>query len=215
MTPELAALASPRTPQHIQLIELPASAIHALAAGDLAAANRCAPITLTHFFVDDAVWRRRSRQISAHPASAAWVTRAIWDDNSQVAVGRAGYHGPPDPAGMVEVGYAVDPLFRRRGFANAALEALLARASSESRVRTVRATISPDNLASRLLVQQYGFVEVGEQWDDEDGLETIYEVSSPQVDAEQVRPHGSPALADARPDLGRCPATRRPGSAAT
>jgi len=35
--------------------------------------------------------------------------------------------------------------------------------------------ISPDNLASRALVSQYGFVEVGEQWDDEDGLETIFE----------------------------------------
>jgi RimJ/RimL family protein N-acetyltransferase len=180
MTPEHAAPAVARTAKHVQLIELPASAIHALAAGDLAAANRCAPITLTQFFVDDAVWRRRSRQISEDPASAAWVTRAIWDVDSQLAVGRAGYHGPPDPAGMVEVGYAVDPLFRRRGFARAALEGLLGRASSESRVRTVRATIRPDNCASRLLVQQYGFVEVGEQWDDEDGLETIFEVSSRQ-----------------------------------
>jgi hypothetical protein len=26
------------------------------------------------------------------------------------------------------------------------------------------------------LAAQYGFVEVGDQWDDEDGLETIFEV---------------------------------------
>ena len=73
---------------------------------------------------------------------------------------------------------AVDPLERRRGYARAALEALLARAMREPLVRTVRATIRPDNAASRLLVLQYGFVEVGEQWDDEDGLETIYEVAA-------------------------------------
>ena len=59
-----------------------------------------------------------------------------------------------------------------------ALEALLARAASEPQVRTVRVTISPDNLASYRLASQYGFVEVGEQWDDEDGLEIIYEVAA-------------------------------------
>jgi len=42
----------------------------------------------------------------------------------------------------------------------------------------VRATISPGNLASRSLVEKYGFVENGEQWDDEDGLEIIYEVDA-------------------------------------
>jgi len=33
------------------------------------------------------------------------------------------------------------------------------------------------NTASRLLVEQCGFLEVREQWDDEDGLDLIYEVS--------------------------------------
>ena len=41
----------------------------------------------------------------------------------------------------------------------------------------LRATISPDNAASLGLIAQFRFVEVGEQWDDEDGLETIYEMS--------------------------------------
>jgi len=81
---------------------------------------------------------------------------------------------------MVEVGYAVDPAYRRRGYARAALELLLARAARESDVRTVRATVSPDNHASRALILQYGFAEVGEQWDDEDGLELIYEVDAEQ-----------------------------------
>lgn len=85
-------------------------------------------------------------------------------------------NGAPDSAGLVEVGYAIDPAFRRRGYGRAALEALLARAAEEPSVRTVRASISPANLASRALVEQYGFVAVGEQWDVEDGLETVFEV---------------------------------------
>lgn len=117
----------------------------------------------------------RSRKVEKNPASAAWVTGVIWDEQQQLAVGRAGYHGPPDAAGMVEIGYAVDPAHRRRGYARAALKALLQRATDEPQVRTVRVTISPDNLASYELASQYGFIEVGQQWDDEDGLEIIYE----------------------------------------
>jgi RimJ/RimL family protein N-acetyltransferase len=79
---------------------------------------------------------------------------------------------------MVEIGYAVDPAYRRRGYARAALEALLARAASEPGVQTVRVSIRPDNTPSYALASQYGFTQVGEQWDEEDGLEIIYEVDA-------------------------------------
>ena len=77
----------------------------------------------------------------------------------------------------MEVGYGIDPVCRRRGYARAALEAMLARARAEPAVSTVRATVSPDNAASLALIAQYPFVENGEQWDDEDGLEIIYELT--------------------------------------
>ena len=105
-------------------------------------------------------------------------TRIIVDLERDLVVGRAGYHGPPQQRGMVEVGYAVDPPHRRRGYARAALISLLERAGAEPAVSVVRATISPANQASRGLILQYGFHEVGEQWDDEDGLETIFEVAA-------------------------------------
>jgi len=95
-----------------------------------------------------------------------------------VAVGRAGFHGLPDAAGIVEVGYAINPAHRRRGYARAALESLLERAARDPGVHTVRATIRPDNTASRDLVVQYDFVAVGEQWDDEDGQEIVFEVDA-------------------------------------
>lgn len=123
----------------------------------------------------------RSAQVASEPADAGWVTGVIWDDQERVAVGRAGFHRRPDASGMVEIGYAVDPAYRRRGYARAALEYLLRRASREPEVRTVRVTISPDNIASYRLCSQYGFVEVGEQWDEEDGLEIIYEVPADRL----------------------------------
>ena len=72
----------------------------------------------------------------------------------------------------------MDPAYRRQGYARAALEALLARDADDPGIRTVRASVRPDNVASIRLILQYLFVQVGEQWDDEDGLELIYEVAA-------------------------------------
>jgi RimJ/RimL family protein N-acetyltransferase len=170
-----------RLPQLVRIVYLTAPVFRALVNGDLTAANTASPVPLPAYFAGPewrAVWQRRGRQVEEDPASAAWVTGVIWDARHQVAVGRAGYHGPPGPSGMVEIGYAVDPAYRRRGYARAALEALLQRAAREPRVRTVRVTISPGNVASYRLALQYGFTEVGEQRDDEDGLEIIYELDA-------------------------------------
>ncbi len=78
---------------------------------------------------------------------------------------------------MVEVGYSIDPQYRRQGYARAALRALVDRATAEPGVTTVRASVSPDNVASRDLVLSEGFIAVGEQIDEEDGLEIVYEVA--------------------------------------
>ena len=169
------------SPPRVRIVHLPAAAFRALADGDLAAANTVSPVPLPEYFASPewrGTWRMRSEQAEQDPASAAWVTGVIWDELAQQAAGRAGYHGPPDDRGMVEIGYAVDPAYRRRGYARAALEALLQRAAREPQVTVIRVTISPDNTASYALAAQYGFAKVGEQWDDEDGLEIIYEVAA-------------------------------------
>ncbi|MFD5090071.1 GNAT family N-acetyltransferase [Amycolatopsis thailandensis] len=162
----------------VRIVQLTGPVFDSLALGDLAGATAAGPVPLTAYLAGPdrrGLWRRRAEQVAADPGSAAWVTGIIWDRQRLLAVGTAGYHGPPDTAGMVEIGYAVDPAYRRRGYARAALESLLARAAKEPLVHTVRVTISPDNTASYRLASQYGFVRVGEQWDDEDGLEIIYE----------------------------------------
>ncbi|MFL6027517.1 MAG: GNAT family N-acetyltransferase [Friedmanniella sp.] len=163
----------------VSILQLSPATLHALAAGDLAAANQSAPVSLPEVFVAPdwvGTWRFRSRQVRTDPAAADWITGAVWDADLRQVVGKAGFHGPPDADGLVEVGYAVVPELRRRGYGRATLEVLLRRAGREPAVRRVRASVRPDNVASLNLIGGYGFVRVGEQWDDEDGLEIIYEL---------------------------------------
>ncbi|MEP6479196.1 MAG: GNAT family N-acetyltransferase [Rhodoglobus sp.] len=125
------------------------------------------------------------------------MTRFAWIAGLGSPVGLAGFHGAPDDAGMVEIGYRIDPVYRRRGYARQALETLLFVAGTQPTVQIVRATISPDNRASRSLVEGYGFREVGEQWDDEDGLEMILEVSAGAASSRTSRAPDSPSLSGA------------------
>lgn len=163
----------------VRIAHLNGAAFHALADGDLAAAEAVSPVPLSAYLAGGdcrGLWRMRSEQCDQDPACAAWVTGVVWDERRSLAVGAAGFHGPPDSDGMVEIGYRIDPAHRRRGYARAALETLLARASREREVHCVRVSIRPDNLPSSALALQYGFRQVGEQWDDEDGLELVYEM---------------------------------------
>ena len=163
----------------VRIVRLTPPAIAALAAGDLATANAHSPVPLTPWHVSEGcvgTWRFRTKQAVETPEDLPWITGILWDDEEQAAVGQSGFHGAPDAAGMVEVGYGVDPAYRRRGYARAALELAIEHARSEPTVRTLRATISPDNEASLGLIAQYPFVRNGEQWDEEDGLELIFEL---------------------------------------
>jgi RimJ/RimL family protein N-acetyltransferase len=168
-----------RSRPEVRIVHLNGAALRALAEGDLAGAAAVSPVPVSPYLAGpqcQGLWRMRSAQCERDPASAAWVTGVIWDERDRLAVGAAGFHGPPDTAGTVEIGYRVDPVHRRRGYARAALETLLGRAAKEPDVRRVRVSIRPDNLPSAGLALQYGFVKVGEQWDDEDGLEIVYEM---------------------------------------
>ncbi|MCY7394657.1 MAG: GNAT family N-acetyltransferase [Nocardioides sp.] len=159
--------------------------LDALAAGDLEAAAAASPVPLTPWLVSGDVieiWRRRAWQVAETPGDQPWVTGLVWAEDVGTegvgaVVGRAGFHAAPDDDGMVEVGFAIDPAHRRRGYARAAFEVLLDRARADPGVRTVRVTVSPTNEASLGLVTQYPFVANGEQWDNEDGLELILELA--------------------------------------
>lgn len=166
---------NPRESQ-IQLDVVPSGVLHALARGE--AHSISAQFVSPYLMGPDcmSLWRFRSAQTIGNPFDIPWVTRLIRDPEITMPVGVAGFHGAPDTAGTVEIGYRVDPAWRRRGYAKRSIEILLAAARSHPDVETVRASVRPDNTPSIALVTIYGFTPVGEQWDEEDGLETIYEL---------------------------------------
>ncbi|MDX3072685.1 GNAT family N-acetyltransferase [Streptomyces sp. NPDC088354] len=168
----------------------------ALLEGDLSGAGAVAGVPLTEYFLTDRarwLWRYRLGQMAADPGRARWMVRqAVVADGGPV-VGHAGFHGPPDETGMVEIGYAVAPPFRRQGYARSTLAELLRRAAAEPSVTTVRAAIAPDNVASLATIAGFGFVEVGEQWDEEDGRELVFEVPARPVRGTATPAPGGPA----------------------
>ncbi|MDJ1137433.1 GNAT family protein [Streptomyces iconiensis] len=164
----------------MECVELGAEAMEALAAGELDKAGALLGVELPGFLVEERarwLWRYRLGQMASDPEGAAWCVRQLVLNEEGVAVGHGGFHGPPDENGMVEVGYAVVPEHRRQGYARATLTELLRRATEAPGVRTVRATLTPDNAASLATLAPFGFSHVGEQWDEEDGRELIYEVA--------------------------------------
>lgn len=161
------------------LIQVTIPLLKKLVDGDLEIAQRLSSNKLTPYLTGPEcipVWKRRLTQIEASPADAPWVTRLIKDNYTGALVGRAGFHGPPDERGMIEVGYSIDPEVRRKGHAKAALQILLDVARRNERVKVLRASVGSENVASRGLVDQLGFEVVGKQWDDEDGLEIVLEL---------------------------------------
>ena len=158
----------------LELVPLTAGQMRALADGDRTSVSGALGITVPDEVVAGGWWRHRAGLLEANPADPWSAVRLLVRDG--VVVGNAGFHGPPDDAGMVEVGYTVSPAFRRRGIARAALAALTTQARRDPAVLVLRATVAPDNEASLGLVRSAGTRHVGEQVDDQDGLELVFEL---------------------------------------
>jgi RimJ/RimL family protein N-acetyltransferase len=162
----------------VLFVRLPPGVLQSLLAGDLAAARTATGIPLSDWFLSDEVtwlWRMRLDQIAVDPRAADWIVRAAVSVPDGLVIGAGGFHGPPDAAGMVEIGYSVDPAYRRRGYARAMVTELLRWAATERSAVTVRASISPDNAASLATIAGFGFTHIGEQWDEKDGREFIFQ----------------------------------------
>jgi hypothetical protein len=68
-------------------------------------------------------------------------------------VGSAGFFGPPDEEGEVEIGYSVCLVDRRRGIATAAVAALCELASARG-CASIRARTTADNLGSIAVLER-------------------------------------------------------------
>ena len=123
---------------------------------------------------DRHVLELRRRQIH-EGADHRWLLRAVVTRDQPAMVGRIGFHGPPDPDGMVEIGYKIDAAHRRRGFGLECARELIESAERLPQVAVVRASIAPGNAPSLRIAERLGFSQIGEQMDEIDGLELVFE----------------------------------------
>jgi ribosomal-protein-alanine N-acetyltransferase len=93
----------------------------------------------------------------------------IVDRERSCIVGTAGFKGPPDPDGVVEIAYGVAPEYQGRGYATEAANALVEFALADARVAVVRAHTLPEANASTRVLTKNGFRHLGEVIDPEDG----------------------------------------------
>jgi GNAT superfamily N-acetyltransferase len=73
------------------------------------------------------------------------------------AVGDAGFHGPPNDEGELEIGYALVPGARGAGLASESVRLLIAWARTQPGVGAITARVEPGNSPSERLLRRAGF----------------------------------------------------------
>ena len=120
----------------------------------------------------------RVPQVKVDPKLNKWFVRFIVLKESREVIGSTSFHGAPDGDGMIEIGLGIEPAFQGRGYAKESLQAMWRWAVNFPEVRTLRYTVSPDNLPSIAVIKYFGFDYKGQQMDEIDGPEDIYEMSA-------------------------------------
>lgn len=133
----------------------------------------------------------RLAQLDSDPTILQWLARGMVltdADGRRRLIGTIGFHGVPDEQGRLEVGYRIEPEYRRQGHTREAARGMFDWAATQRGVHRFIASVRPDNEASLGLVRGFGFVQTGTQIDDVDGLELVLEAAWP-------RPESGPGMA--------------------
>ncbi len=178
--PAVPSIPSIRTAR-LELVSMSVAFLEALERDDPAAASREIGAEVPPGMPEDLAnfVRYRLATLRVDPARQPWLGRAMVLDDASGArrvIGTIGVHDAPDEEGPVEIGYRVEPEYRRRGYAMEAVRAMFDWAA-ERGVHRFIASVSPDNEASLALTAPLGFQEVGSQIDEIDGLELVFEAS--------------------------------------
>ena len=96
---------------------------------------------------------------------------------SKEIVGSISFHAPPDEVGMIEIGFGICEPCRNQGFGKEALLGMWTWVIDQPGVTTLRYTVSATNTPSMAIINSLGFEHIGQQIDEEDGPEEIFEMS--------------------------------------
>ena len=78
---------------------------------------------------------------------------------------------------MIEIGFGIVPERQNLGLGVELLRGMWKMILNYPNVKILRYTVSPTNEPSMHIINKLGFAKVGEQIDEEDGLELIFEES--------------------------------------
>ncbi|RYU80993.1 GNAT family N-acetyltransferase [Hymenobacter persicinus] len=76
-------------------------------------------------------------------------------------VGAGGFLGPPDAAGLAEIGYSIAADWRGQGLGNELVAGLIEHAAQTGMVRRLQAHTQPDNAVSQQVLLRNGFQPAG------------------------------------------------------
>ncbi len=119
----------------------------------------------------------RVLQVKEDPEKNKWFLRFITLADSKEIIGSTSFHGVPDSEGMVEIGIGLDERFWGKGYAKEALKGMWLWVCNQPGVKILRYTVSPTNIASAKIIHGFDFAHMGQQMDEIDGPEDIYEMS--------------------------------------
>jgi len=167
----------------LRLVPLTPSLLRAVAGGNLTEVERQLGAPVGTGWEAGVPAELRLEQLADDASAQPWLVRAIVTSTPPQVVGCVGFHAPPDDDGRVEIGYDIVASERRKGYAREGILALLDWAWATGRARICVASVSPDNAPSLALIRSLGFRHVGEQIDEIDGLELVFERRLPLVRA--------------------------------
>jgi RimJ/RimL family protein N-acetyltransferase len=165
--------------ERLELVPLPPGILDSIARGDASAVARRLDAAVPDGWTDTIPARERLEQLAADPGERPWLVRAVVRRAPRRVVGNVGFHGAPDDHRRVEIGYGIVPSSRRQGYAREAIAGLTDWAFATGEARVCVASVSPRNAASLALARSLGFRQAGEQIDELDGLELVFERALP------------------------------------
>ncbi len=131
----------------------------------------------------DAVLQSPRLDLRLATHATQWQFREIFLSSTNEKVGEINFHRSPagdefTPVGTIEIGVEIAEMYRHNGFASEALMAMWLWACEHDEIKVLRYTVSASNHPSMRIIQKFGFTHVGQQIDEEDGPEEIFEMAA-------------------------------------
>ncbi|MEL7123335.1 MAG: GNAT family N-acetyltransferase [Bacteroidota bacterium] len=115
------------------------------------------------------VFRYVKDKIEKHPEEVKWWSYIVKHNQDNIIIGNGGFKGKPDENGLVEIGYAIAPTYRNKGFATEMAGMLIEFAFSKSEVNNIQAHTLAEENASVHVLRKCRFRKKGELFPSHEG----------------------------------------------